>query len=137
MRERAASHPKIEILWNKVVDEFLGDARLSGLKLRDTVTGASSELEVTGAFEAIGHKPNTAFLQGQIELDPQGYAVTKPDSSDTSIKGVFAAGDVQDPRYRQAITAAASGCMAALSVEKWLRGATATTARDPAASAHR
>ncbi|MDR0330120.1 MAG: thioredoxin-disulfide reductase [Chitinispirillales bacterium] len=120
MRERASSHPKIEILWNKAVDEFIGDARLSGLKLRDTATGAASELAVAGAFEAIGHRPNTGFLQGQIEVDSQGYIVTKPDSSGTSVNGVFAAGDVQDPRYRQAVTAAASGCKAALSVEKWL-----------------
>lgn len=116
MRERAASHPKIEILWNKVVDEFLGGERLSGLKLRDTVTGASSELAVAGAFEAIGHVPNVGFLGGQLELDAQGYIVVAPGTSRTSVDGVFAAGDVCDPRYRQAVTAAGSGCRAALEV---------------------
>ncbi|GBU22633.1 thioredoxin reductase [Fibrobacteres bacterium R8-0-B4] len=121
MRGRAASHPKIEILWNKVVDEFLGDQRLSGLKLRDTVTGASSELTVAGAFEAIGHKPNVGFLNGQLKLDEQDYIVIKSGTSETSINGVFAAGDVCDPHYRQAITAAASGCKAALDVQKWLQ----------------
>jgi thioredoxin reductase (NADPH) len=120
MRERAASHPKIEILWNKVVDEFLGEQRLSGLKLRDTVTGASSELTVAGAFEAIGHKPNVDFLKGQLKLDEQDYIVVVPGTSKTSVDGVFAAGDVCDPHYRQAITAAASGCKAALDVQKWL-----------------
>jgi thioredoxin reductase (NADPH) len=121
MRERAASHPKIEILWNKVVDEFLGEQRLGGLKLRDTVTGASSELMVAGAFEAIGHKPNVDFLNGQLKLDEQDYIVVTPSTSKTSVDGVFAAGDVCDPHYRQAITAAASGCRAALDVQRWLQ----------------
>jgi thioredoxin reductase (NADPH) len=121
MRERAASHPKIEILWNKVVDEFLGEQRLSGLKLRDTVTGEQSELTVAGAFEAIGHKPNVGFLNGQLKLDEQDYILITPGASKTSIEGVFAAGDVCDPHYRQAITAAASGCKAALDVQKWLQ----------------
>ncbi|MCL2182546.1 MAG: thioredoxin-disulfide reductase [Chitinispirillia bacterium] len=121
MRARAASHPKIEILWNKVVDEFLGEDRVSGLKLRDTVTGEVSELAVAGAFEAIGHKPNTGFLNGQLETDGQGYIVTAPGGASTSVPGVFAAGDVQDPTYRQAITAAASGCMAAIEVERYLQ----------------
>ena len=121
MRARAESHPKIEILWNKVVDEFLGTDQLSGLKLRDTVTKEISELTVAGAFEAIGHKPNTGILNGQLETDEQGYIVTKPGTSSTSIPGVFAAGDVQDPIYRQAITAAASGCMAATEAERYLQ----------------
>jgi thioredoxin reductase (NADPH) len=120
MRARAESHPKIEILWNKVVDEFLGENQLNGLKLRDTVTGEISELAVAGAFEAIGHKPNTGFLKGQLETDSLGYIVTKPGSAQTSIDGVFAAGDVQDSKYRQAITAAGSGCQAALDVERFL-----------------
>ncbi|MDR3013410.1 MAG: thioredoxin-disulfide reductase [Chitinispirillales bacterium] len=118
MRARAQSHPKIEILWNRVVDEFIGENQLSGLKLRDTVTGEVSELTVAGAFEAIGHKPNVGFLNGQVETDSLGYIVTRPGSTATSIDGIFAAGDVQDPKYRQAITAAASGCMAALEAEK-------------------
>jgi len=121
MRERAASHPKIEILWNKVVDEFLGEQRLSGLKLRDTVTGATSELTVAGAFEAIGHKPNVDFLNNQLKLDEQNYIIVTPGTSKTSIDGVFAAGDVCDPHYRQAITAAASGCKAALEAQRWLQ----------------
>jgi thioredoxin reductase (NADPH) len=116
MRERAASNPKIEILWNKVVEEFLGEDRLCGLKLRDTVTGALSELSVAGTFEAIGHKPNVEFLNGQLKLDGQGYIAVEPGTSITSVERVFAAGDVCDPRYRQAITAAASGCRAALDV---------------------
>jgi thioredoxin reductase (NADPH) len=120
MRKRAAEHPKIEILWNKVVDEFLGERALSGLRLKDTATGALSDLVVTGAFEAIGHTPNTAFLAGQLRLNENGYIVTTPGSTATSVAGVFAAGDVQDPKYRQAVTAAGSGCMAALEAERWL-----------------
>jgi len=121
MRARAASHPKIQILWNKTVEEFTGENTLSGLKLRDTVTGGISELTVAGAFEAIGHTPNTAFLKGQLKTDSQGYIVTTPNSTLTSIEGVFAAGDVQDTKYRQAITAAASGCQAAIEVERYLQ----------------
>jgi thioredoxin reductase (NADPH) len=120
MRERVMSHPKIEILWNRAVEEFLGENRLGGLRLRDTATGAVSELAVAGAFEAIGHKPNTGFLNGQLELDGHGYIAVKPGSSKTSVEGVFAAGDVCDPRYRQAVTAAASGCRAALDVQDTL-----------------
>jgi thioredoxin reductase (NADPH) len=114
MRTRAETHPKIEILWNKVVEEFTGENQLTGLKLRDTVTGELSNLPVAGAFEAIGHKPNTGFLKNQLKTDQNGYIVTTPNSTATSTPGVFAAGDVQDPKFRQAITAAASGCMAAL-----------------------
>jgi len=121
MRARAESHPKIEILWNKTVEEFTGENSLSGLKLRDTVTGEISELTVAGAFEAIGHTPNTKFLNGQLETDKQGYIITKPNATSTSIEGVFAAGDVQDTKYRQAITAAASGCQAAIEVEHYLQ----------------
>jgi thioredoxin reductase (NADPH) len=121
MRARAESHPKIEILWNKAVDEFMGESQLSGLKLRDTATGEVTDLAVAGAFEAIGHKPNTGFLKGQLETDEQGYIVTKPGSPLTSTEGVFAAGDVQDSKYRQAITAAASGCQAALEAERFLQ----------------
>jgi thioredoxin reductase (NADPH) len=121
MRERAATHPKIEFLWNKAVEEFLGGDRLSGLKLRDTATGAGSELAVAGAFEAIGHTPNTGFLDGRLELDARGYVVVEPGTSKTSVEGVFAAGDVCDPRYRQAITAAAGGCRAALDAQGWFQ----------------
>ena len=121
MRARAESHPKIEILWNKTVEEFTGENSLSGLKLRDTVTGEISELTTAGAFEAIGHTPNTKFLNGQLETDEQGYIITKPNATSTSIEGVFAAGDVQDTKYRQAITAAASGCQAAIEAERYLQ----------------
>lgn len=120
MQQKLKSNPKIEILFNKVVVEFLGDTQLRALKLRDTKDNTISELKVAGAFEAIGHEPNTAFLKGQIELDENGYIKTIPGSTKTNIAGVFACGDVQDPRYRQAITAAGSGCMAAIEAEKWL-----------------
>jgi thioredoxin reductase (NADPH) len=120
MQKRATEHPKIEILWNKVVVEFMGDSLLNGLKLKDTVTGDISELSVAGAFEAIGHVPNTEFLKGQLDTTDNGYVITKLDSTATSVEGVFAAGDVQDAKYRQAITAAGSGCMAAIEAERWL-----------------
>jgi thioredoxin reductase (NADPH) len=120
MQQRALGHAKIEILWNKVVGEFVGDAKLTGVRLKDTRTGETSLLEVSGAFEAIGHRPNTEFLAGRLKLTEAGYIFTHPGSSRTSVEGVFAAGDVQDSRYRQAITAAASGCMAALDAQKWL-----------------
>jgi thioredoxin reductase (NADPH) len=121
MQNRAKNHPKIAILWNKVVEEFLGDKMLFGLRLTDTVTNTTSELPVIGAFEAIGHVPNTAFLKGQISLNDLGYIVTLPGSTRTNIDGVFAAGDVQDHKFRQAITAAASGCMAAVEAERCLQ----------------
>ena len=120
MQQRALGHGKIEILWNKVVEEFVGDKALSGIKLRDTHTGETSVLEVRGAFEAIGHRPNTEFLAGQLRLTEAGYIFTHPGTAQTSVEGLFAAGDVQDFRYRQAITAAGSGCMAALDAQKWL-----------------
>lgn len=121
MQKRAMEHPKIEILWNKVVEEFIGDKSLTGLRLKDTVTSEMTEIAVAGAFEAIGHKPNTDFLNGQLKFDEQGYIVTLPDSTVTTVLGVFAAGDVKDPKYRQAITAAGSGCMAAIEAERWLQ----------------
>jgi thioredoxin reductase (NADPH) len=121
MQKKAYAHPNIELLWNKVVVEFIGDTFLKSLKLLDTVTGSLSVVETAGAFEAIGHQPNTGFLNGQLALDENGYIATKPGSTETSAPGVFAAGDVRDPRFRQAITAAASGCMAALEAEWWLQ----------------
>jgi thioredoxin reductase (NADPH) len=122
MQKRAIDHEKIEILWNKVVDEFVGDDRLTALKLKDTKTGEISEIEVAGAFEAIGHKPNVGFLNGQLEVNDLGYLKTEKGSTVTSIEGVFAAGDVQDSDYRQAVVAAGTGCMAALECERWLQG---------------
>jgi len=120
MQKRAQEHPKITILWNRVVEEFIGEQMLSGIRLKDTQTGEESVLPVAGAFQAIGHIPNTRYLTGDIKLDDAGYIVTAPDSTVTSIEGAFAAGDVRDPRFRQAITAAASGCMAAIEAERWL-----------------
>jgi thioredoxin reductase (NADPH) len=120
MRKRATEHPKIEILWNKTIEEFQGESVLTALKLKDTRDGAFSELAVAGAFEAIGHIPNTNFLSGQLALDNEGYIDVTPGRSITSVEGVFAAGDVKDPVYRQAISAAGSGCMAALEAQRWL-----------------
>jgi len=119
--QQRAHHPKIEILWNKTVDKFIGDAFLKALQLKDTVTNELSTIEVAGAFEAIGHRPNTGFLNNQLPADENGYLITKPGSTATTIEGIYAAGDVQDPRYRQAVTSAGSGCMAALEVEWWLQ----------------
>jgi thioredoxin reductase (NADPH) len=120
MQDRAFANPKIEFLWNTVVTDVVGTGRLETLSLRDTETGATSELEVTGLFVAIGHDPNTKLFAGQLDLDDGGYIVTRPGSTATSVPGVFAAGDVQDHIYRQAITAAGSGCMAALETERFL-----------------
>ncbi|MBN1306933.1 MAG: thioredoxin-disulfide reductase [Chitinispirillaceae bacterium] len=121
MQKRVKNNPKVEILWNKVVEEFCGEEKLAFLRLKDTVTGALSELPVVGAFEAIGHVPNTGFLKGQLATTETGYLKTVPGSTRTNIPGVFAAGDVQDANYRQAITAAGSGCMAAIEAERWLQ----------------
>jgi thioredoxin reductase (NADPH) len=121
MQTRAKSHPKVQILWNKTVEEFAGGKVLEKIKLRDTVTGGMSEITVAGAFEAIGHIPNTGFLKGRITTNDLGYIVTLPGSTHTNVDGVFAAGDVQDHKFRQAVTAAASGCMAAKETEDWLR----------------
>lgn len=120
MQQRAFDNPKIEFAWNTVVDDILGDATVTGLRLRDSVTDELRELQVSGVFVAIGHKPNSGLFAGQLDMDDNGYLVTGPDRSTTNIEGVFACGDVQDHRYRQAITAAASGCMAAIDAERWL-----------------
>jgi len=121
MVDRVISNPSIRPLWNRKVVDVLGDDFIVGLKLEDTVTGAQEELEVGGLFVAIGHTPNTEFLRGRLELMPTGYVVTpEPWRTVTSAPGVFAAGDVMDSYYRQAITAAGTGCMAALEAERWL-----------------
>jgi thioredoxin reductase (NADPH) len=120
MQDRAFSNPKIRFAWNRVVTGLAGDKKLEGVKLRDPASGAEEELGVTGLFVAIGHSPNTGILKGQVELDGDGYVVTKSGTTATSVDGVFAAGDVADKRYRQAVTAAGSGCMAAIDVERWL-----------------
>lgn len=121
MQERIANHPKVTLIWNSVVEEFLGEGTLSGLRLKDVVTGISTNLAVIGAFEAIGHVPNIGFLKGQLAIQANGYLKTVPGSTRTNIPGIFAAGDVQDSTFRQAITAAGSGCMAAIEVERWLQ----------------
>ncbi len=120
MQERAFANPKIEFAWNSVVTEILGDTKVSGVRLRDTVTGEASELELSGFFVAIGHEPNTALVKGQLEMDDMGYVQTFDRTSRTSVDGVFACGDVQDHFYRQAVTSAGSGCMAAMDAERWL-----------------
>jgi thioredoxin reductase (NADPH) len=120
MQDRAFANPKIEFLWNSVVTDVKGDGRVEALELSDIETGDTSELPVTGMFVAIGHDPNTKLFVGQLELDDGGYIVTRPGSTVTSVPGVFAAGDVQDHIFRQAITAAGSGCMAALETERYL-----------------
>lgn len=121
MQDRAMAEEKIRFQWNSVVTDVLGDDVITGLKLEDTVSGEESELEVGGLFVAIGHSPNTEFLGGQLALKPNGYLET-PTSwrTSTSVPGVFAAGDVMDDFYRQAVTAAGTGCMAALEAERWL-----------------
>jgi thioredoxin reductase (NADPH) len=120
MQERARENPKIEFRWNSVVTDICGDTKVSGLRLRDTVTGEESELDATGLFVAIGHEPNSALLKGQIELEDNGYVKTFDGTTRTSVDGVFACGDVQDHYYRQAVTSAGSGCMAAIDAERWL-----------------
>jgi thioredoxin reductase (NADPH) len=123
MQERALSNPKITMKWNRALDEVLGTDLdgVTGARLKSTVGGATEQLEVSGVFLAIGHTPNTAFLGGQLELDAQGYVVWKrPFRTWTSVEGVFAAGDVADSYYKQAVTAAGTGCMAALDAERWL-----------------
>lgn len=122
LQERAKSNPKIKFVWNSIVEEVLGDGRkVTGLKIKNVKTNKVSELKVDGVFIAIGHIPNTEFLHGQLELDEQGYIVLK-NRTETSIPGVFAAGDVADRKYRQAITAAAAGCCAALDAREFLEG---------------
>lgn len=119
MQERAFASDKIRFAWNTQVTEVLGDEKVSGLAVRDTLTGESRVLEVTGVFVAIGHIPNTTLVSGQVEMAQNGYVRTGPGSF-TNIDGLFAAGDVQDHVYRQAITSAGSGCIAAIDAERWL-----------------
>jgi len=120
MAKRVLEHDKIEVIWSSVVEEVLGDDLVDGLRLRNRVTDELSTLAVEGLFLAIGHDPNTKIFQGQIDLDPAGYILTPGSNTMTSAPGVFAAGDVTDHVYRQAITAAGMGCRAAIDVERWL-----------------
>jgi thioredoxin reductase (NADPH) len=125
LQNRLFRNPKVEIIWNSVVEEILGQEHplaVSGLRLRNVRTGEVSEIAVDGVFIAIGHDPATGLVKGQLEMDRDGYVITAPDSTVTSRPGVFAAGDVQDKIFRQAVTAAGSGCMAALEAEKFLAG---------------
>lgn len=120
MADRVLKNPKIEVIWNSTVEEVVGEKQVKGLKLKSWPSGELRELSVEGFFVAIGHKPNTDVFKGQLEMNEVGYLVTQPRSTYTSVEGVFAAGDVQDSVYRQAITAAGSGCMAAMDAERWL-----------------
>jgi thioredoxin reductase (NADPH) len=119
MQERAFKNDKIEFLWNHTVVDLHGDTKLEGARVRSTVTGEESDLAVTGLFVAIGHRPNTDLFRGSLDMDDNGYLHTH-DGTRTNVAGVFACGDVQDHVYRQAITAAGSGCMAAIDAERWL-----------------
>jgi len=120
MQERAFAHPKIEFLWNTTVTDVLGETEVEGLRIADVVTGEARDLPVRGFFVAIGHKPNTEIFRGWLDMDATGYIRTKPDSTYTNVDGVFACGDAQDHVYRQAVTAAGTGCMAAIDAERWL-----------------
>ncbi len=120
MQDRVLKNPKVEVLWDSVVLSAHGDKLLQSLKVQNVKTGAVTEVETAGLFYAIGHKPNTDFVAGQLALDDAGYIITPPGSTQTSVSGVFAAGDVQDKKFRQAIVAAGTGCMAALECEHWL-----------------
>ena len=123
MQDRARRNPKIQFVWDSVVEEIYGTADkagVSGVRLKNVQTGVTTDFKTDGVFMAIGHQPNTALFTGQLEMDAAGYVVTKAKTTYTSVPGVFACGDVQDQVYRQAITAAGSGCMAAIDAERWL-----------------
>ena len=122
MQDRALNNEKIEFLWNTEVTDVLGDDKVTGIQVRNRVTGEEQTVPLAGFFLAIGHTPNTGAFAGTLNMDDDGYLLTANDSTKTNIDGVYAAGDVQDREYRQAITAAGSGCMAALEVERWLEG---------------
>jgi thioredoxin reductase (NADPH) len=120
MQQRALNNPKISFLWNSTVEEIIGEEKVAGVTLCNTLNGERSSLDISGLFIAIGHRPNTDLFIDQLNMDENGYLLTGADQSTTNIEGVFACGDVQDHKYRQAITAAGSGCMAALDAERWL-----------------
>jgi thioredoxin reductase (NADPH) len=124
MQERALSNPKVEVLWNTEVLEILGDGAVTGVRLRDTASGDTREFATDGVFMAIGHTPNTELFRDRLELDPDGYVVVREPRTHTSVEGVFAAGDVTDRIYRQAVTAAGQGCKAAIDAERFLEAAT-------------
>jgi thioredoxin reductase (NADPH) len=120
MQQRVKTNPKIEILWNSVTEEVLGTEEVTGMKVRNTKTGELREIPVKGFFVAIGHQPNTGIFKGQLDMDETGYIKVQPGSTRTNIEGVFAVGDAADRVYRQAVTAAGTGCMGALDAERWL-----------------
>ncbi len=122
MQERVFENQNIEIMWNSSVEEINGtrDSGVTGARLKDTVSGDKKEIKCDGIFMAIGHTPNTSIFDGQLELDNNGYIITGPDTTYTNVPGVFACGDVQDHTYRQAVTAAGTGCMSAMDAERWL-----------------
>ncbi len=120
MADRAYADPKLDFAWNSTVEDILGDAKVTGLVLKDTTTGVARELPVTGMFVAIGHDPRSELVRGQVDLDPEGYVLVQGRSTATNLPGVFACGDLVDHTYRQAITAAGSGCAAALDAERYL-----------------
>jgi len=120
MQDRAFANPKIEFVWNAEVDAVLGDEFVTGVRVRDVETGAKREIPIEALFVAIGHQPNTDLVKGQLSLDPVGYIKVEPGTSRTAVPGIFACGDATDPVYRQAITAAGTGCMAAIDAERWL-----------------
>ena len=122
MQDRVFDHKRIEIMWNSSLDDISGtkDSGVTGAMIKDTVSGDTKKISCDGVFMAIGHIPNTSVFKGQLDLDDKGYIITKPDSTYTNIPGVFACGDVQDQTYRQAITAAGTGCMSAIDAERWL-----------------
>jgi len=140
MQERALKNPKIKFIWDSEVAEVLGTAspqKVTSVKLRNLKTGAVTEHVVDALFVAIGHQPNTAFLAGQLPMDARGYLEVEPGTARTMVPGVFAAGDVQDAVYRQAVTAAGSGCMAAMDAERWLESEAHAAAHEPAPAATR
>lgn len=120
MQDRAFANPKMEFLWDSAVTDLVGNEKLEGIMVKNIKTGVEAKMPVTGLFVAIGHQPNTAPFRGLINMEDTGYLITRPGSSYTNIDGIFACGDVQDHTYRQAITAAGSGCMAAIDCERWL-----------------
>jgi thioredoxin reductase (NADPH) len=133
MQERALANPKIDVVWNAVVTEILGDDAVTGVRLRDTVDGGEREFAADGVFMAIGHTPNTALFEDQLRLNENGYILVDEPTTRTSVPGVFAAGDVTDVIYRQAVTAAGQGCKAAIDAERFLEAEkdAATLERDP------
>ena len=120
MQDKAMNNPKIKFIWNSAIDEIMGDKEVTGIRIRNVNDESVQDLKVQGVFVAIGHEPNTSLFRGQLTMDPAGYLVTEPGSTRTNIPGVFAAGDVADHTYRQAVTAAGTGCMAAIDAERFL-----------------